>query len=82
MTDELIDEYMLKMLIKHANDYGATLQLLKHKKCPFIICGHLPFRTYPIKICGTAEWLYDELLDILVRNNEQNNKRWKQKGII
>ena len=61
---ELTDEYMLKMLIKQANGFGASLRVRKHKKqekFPFAISGKDEIgRT--ILMGGTAEWLYSELL--------------------
>jgi len=58
---ELTDEYMLKMLVKWANDCGASLKVRKNKKYPFIICGKDSIGR-AIKMGGTAEWLYSELL--------------------
>lgn len=75
-TIELTDEYMLKMLVGQANKQGCTLQVRRHKKYPFIVSGGLPFCAYPMRMGGTAAWLYDELLDSLNRNCERNNKRW------
>lgn len=80
-TIELTDEYMLKMLVKQANGFGATLQVRKHKKYPFVVCGHLPFYAWPVKMGGTAKWLYNELMNNLVRNDERNNKRWAARDL-
>lgn len=58
---ELTDEYMLKMLIKWANNQGASLRVHKHKKYPFVVSGKdVIGRT--IKMGGEAKCLYDELL--------------------
>ena len=67
---EMID--MLKMLVKQANGFGAKLRVYKPKpkntisspttkKYEYCISGQDPIgRT--IKMGGTAEWLYNELL--------------------
>lgn len=81
-TIELTDEYMLKMLVKQANAQGCTLQVHKHKEYPFVVSGGLPFCAWPLKMGGTAGWLYDELLKSLVRNSETNNRRWEKQGSL
>lgn len=58
---ELTNERALKALIKQANSFGASLKVRKHKKYPFAVSGKDEIgRT--IRMGGTAEWLYDELL--------------------
>ena len=64
-TRELTDEYMLKELVKSANNYGASLKVRKHKKYPFIVSGKDEIGRQ-IRMGGTAGWLYDELLTKLI----------------
>ena len=66
-TIELTDIYMLRMLVKQANGFGATLRVRKSKKYPYIVCGQIVGNVFPTKMGGTAAWLYDELLSALVR---------------
>lgn len=74
-TIELTDEYMLRQLVKQANKSGCRLQMRRHKKYPFVVSGSLPFCAWPMKMGGTAGWLYDELMAALVRNMERNTNR-------
>jgi len=63
-TIELTDEKLLKNLVKQANSYGASLKVCKSKKYPFAVYGKDGIgRT--IRMGGTADWLYDELLEKL-----------------
>jgi len=58
---ELTDEKLLKNLVKQANGFGASLKVCKSKKYPFAVYGKDEIgRT--IRMGGTAEWLYSELL--------------------
>jgi len=62
-TIKLTDEYMLRQLIKQANGFGARLRLYrpKNKKYDFCISGS-DIVQRRIKMGGTADWLYGELL--------------------
>jgi len=58
---ELTGEHMLKKLVEMANDLGANLKVRKSKKYSFVVCGKDEIGRQ-IKMGGTAEGLYDELL--------------------
>jgi len=62
-TIKLTDEHMLRQLIKQANGFGARLRLYrsKNKKYDFCVSGS-DIVQRQIKMGGTADWLYDELL--------------------
>ena len=60
-TIELTDEKLLKNLVKQANSYGASLRVCKSKKYPFVVCGK-DEKGRTIRMGGTTELLYDELL--------------------
>jgi len=59
---------MLKDLIKQANGFGASLRLYKPKseKYEFCITGKDWFGR-KIRMGGSAEWLYDELMKAMVK---------------
>ena len=67
-TIEITDILVLRNLVKQANNAGHSLQVRKSKKCPYIVCGTMHDRSWPIKMGGTAGWLYDELLKSLTAN--------------
>lgn len=69
---ELTDIYMLQMLVKQANGFGAKLQVYKPKpkagapvpnqqNYEYCITGKDTIGR-DIRMGGTAGWLYDELL--------------------
>ena len=64
IEDLAIDRKQLGSLITMANNQGASLQVRKHKKYPYIICGTDTIGRC-VKMGGTAEWLYDELMKTL-----------------
>ena len=57
---------MLRNLIKQANGFGSRLRVYrpKSKKYEYCIAGQDTIGR-SIKMGGTAEWLYDELLKTL-----------------
>jgi len=57
---------MLKMLVKQANRFGAKMRVyrLKSKDYKYCITGKDTIGR-DIRMEGTAEWLYDELLKTL-----------------
>lgn len=63
---ELTDIYMLKQLIKQANGFGAILRVIKCKKpeYDYYVSGKDTVGRQ-MKMAGTAEWLYNELLENL-----------------
>ena len=64
LGDKMID--MLRMLVKQANGFGAKMRVYhpKSKKYDYCICGQDTIGRQ-VKMGGTAEWLYDELLKTL-----------------
>ena len=66
----ITDELVLRNLIKQANNQGYKLRLYRPKsgKYEFCISGSSPYSGWPIKMGGTAGFLYDELLKILTKD--------------
>lgn len=57
----------LKNLIQQANNQGYNLRVRKHKKHDYTLTGSSPYSGWPIKMGGTRDFLYEELLGLLVR---------------
>ena len=64
--DENMDISLLRGLVRQANNQGYKLVVRKSKKYPYIVSGQSPFSGWPVKMGGTANWLYRELLGALV----------------
>ena len=62
--DLAIDLANLKNIVSLANSYGAKLQVRRHTKYPYIICGRDQIDRQ-VKMGGTAFWLHNELLKTL-----------------
>ena len=61
------DEHMLRSLVKQANNGGARLRIYRPKngKYDFCVAGqwHANAGGLPVKMGGTAAWLYGALLE-------------------
>jgi len=62
---------MLRSLVKQANGFGARLRIYRPKsgKYEYCITGRDTFGR-DVRMGGTAEWLYDELLKAMTRNQK------------
>ncbi len=68
---------LLRWLVKQANNQGCNLHIRKGTKYPYHVSGTTPFCAFRVKMGGTAEWLYDELMKTLVERIETNNLKRK-----